>query len=281
MLDIHPSAKPPGKVKKLSRRTLSVDQEQHVTRVHENSRMTDDRNDADAHCMKMHGESSGSRHEDGCQVILRKAWKVRPAPSYQCRLSPAPALLNHSRNRLFFAALGSLALHLIVLALAGSNQLAWLSRKPDVPKDEKRAIFLDVVPWAPEKGFAVPTPRLQASATAPAAVIATGKSPRSATTPVTARPLATQPAPAAPTAEEWAFAGQYTLKNSKGYRYSWGKQVRSMMGTAVEGQGAGEVRFRVEIAPDGTLAGLETLWTTSSVAEQLARKAIESMPPCR
>jgi len=107
MLDIHPSAKPPGKVKKLSRRTLSVDQEQHVTRVHENSRMTDDRNDADAHCMKMHGESSGSRHEDGCQVILRKAWRVRPAPSYQCRLSPAPALLNHSRNRLLVGQAGA------------------------------------------------------------------------------------------------------------------------------------------------------------------------------
>jgi hypothetical protein len=52
-----------------------------------------------------------------------------------------------------------------------------------------------------------------------------------------------------------------------------------MMGTAVEGQDAGEVRFRLEIAPDGTLAKLETLWTTSKVAEQLARKAIESIPP--
>jgi hypothetical protein len=33
------------------------------------------------------------------------------------------------------------------------------------------------------------------------------------------------------------------------------------------------------IAPDGTLARLETLWTTSGVAERLARKAIESLPP--
>ncbi|MDQ9172071.1 energy transducer TonB [Oxalobacteraceae bacterium R-40] len=86
-------------------------------------------------------------------------------------------------------------------------------------------------------------------------------------------------APSAPTAEEWAFAAKYTNKNSKGYRYSWGQQVRSMMGTAVEGPDQGVVRFRVEIAPDGTLARLDTLWTTSAVAEQLARKAIENMPP--
>ncbi len=79
-------------------------------------------------------------------------------------------------------------------------------------------------------------------------------------------------APAAPTAEEWAFAAGYTLKNSKGYRHSWGKQVRSMMGTAVEGPDQGTVRFRVEIAPDGRLANLETLWTTSVVAERLARR---------
>lgn len=52
-----------------------------------------------------------------------------------------------------------------------------------------------------------------------------------------------------------------------------------MMGTAIEGENAGEVRFRVEIAPDGTLAKIETMWTTSSVAEQMARQAIESMPP--
>ncbi len=52
-----------------------------------------------------------------------------------------------------------------------------------------------------------------------------------------------------------------------------------MMETAVEGPDQGFVRFRIEIAPDGTLAKLETLWTTSAVAEELARKAVESMPP--
>jgi hypothetical protein len=35
-----------------------------------------------------------------------------------------------------------------------------------------------------------------------------------------------------------------------------------MMGTAIEGPDQGVVRFRVEIAPDGSLARLETLWTT-------------------
>ena len=90
---------------------------------------------------------------------------------------------------------------------------------------------------------------------------------------------ATMSAPSAPTAEEWAFAAQYTNKNSKGYRHSWGQQVRSMMGTAVEGPDQGEVRFRIEIAPNGTLAQLDTLWSTSTLAEKLARQAIQNMPP--
>ena len=91
--------------------------------------------------------------------------------------------------------------------------------------------------------------------------------------------VATQEAPPAPTAEEWAFASQYTLKNSKGYRHAWGKQVRSMMGTAVEGPDQGQVRFRIEIAPNGSITSVETLWKTSDQAEALARKAIYSMPP--
>lgn len=178
------------------------------------------------------------------------------------------------RDRFLLAVFGSLALHALVLALTGSYP-----SKPEVPKVEKKPVFVDLVPRPPKKTLSQPTPRSQAPAKAPAPVIATAvRNSNSVTKPVVKHPPATQPAPAAPTAEEWAFAGKYTLKNSKGYRYSWGKQVRSMMGTAVEGQDAGEVRFRVEIAPDGTLARLETLWTTSSVAEQLARKVIESMP---
>ena len=52
-----------------------------------------------------------------------------------------------------------------------------------------------------------------------------------------------------------------------------------MMGTAVEGPDQGMVRLRVEIAPDGRLSRLETLWSTSAVAERLARHAIATMPP--
>jgi hypothetical protein len=86
-------------------------------------------------------------------------------------------------------------------------------------------------------------------------------------------------APAAPTAEEWQIASTYTLKNSKRYRYNWGQQVRSMMGTAVEGKDQGLVRFLIEIAPNGKIAKVDTLWKTSDRAEQLARKAIQAMPP--
>jgi TonB family protein len=96
---------------------------------------------------------------------------------------------------------------------------------------------------------------------------------------VTDKVAASMAAPPAPTAEDWAFAAKYTNKNSKGYRHSWGQQVRSMMGTAIEGPDQGVVRFRIEIAPDGTLTKVETLWSTSVVAERLARKAMESMPP--
>ena len=91
--------------------------------------------------------------------------------------------------------------------------------------------------------------------------------------------LATQDAPPAPSAEEWAFASKYSLKNSKAYRYNWGQQVRSMMGTAVEGKDQGQVRFLVEIAPNGSIAKVETLWKNSDMAEKLAYKAIKSMPP--
>lgn len=95
---------------------------------------------------------------------------------------------------------------------------------------------------------------------------------------VDAHPLASMAAPQPPSAGEWAFAARYTLKNSKGYRHSWGQQVRSMMGTAVEGPDQGMVRFRVEIAPDGRLQSLVTLWSTSAVAERLAREAIARLP---
>ena len=97
--------------------------------------------------------------------------------------------------------------------------------------------------------------------------------------PLAEKAPATMAAPLAPTAEEWQLAATYTLKNSKRYRYNWGQQVRSMMGTAIEGERQGLVRFRVEIAPDGTLAKADVLWSTSDVVEKLALQAIRAMPP--
>jgi hypothetical protein len=75
------------------------------------------------------------------------------------------------------------------------------------------------------------------------------------------------------------MASTYKLKNGKRYRYNWGLQLRSLMGTAVEGENNGVVRFKVTIAPDGHLAQLDTLWATSPATERLARAAIERMPP--
>lgn len=109
--------------------------------------------------------------------------------------------------------------------------------------------------------------------------------PREVTSPpeVLAAPSAKTPAsleaPPPPSAEEWQLASTYKLKNSKRYRNNWGQLVRSMMGTAVEGPGQGMVRFRIEIAPDGTLANVKELWSTSENASKLAWQAIKSLPP--
>jgi hypothetical protein len=96
--------------------------------------------------------------------------------------------------------------------------------------------------------------------------------------PVPEKTPAMMAAPPAPTAEEWQLASTYTLKNSKRYRYNWGQQVRSMMGTAVEGMNQGQARFRITINPDGSLARIEELWSTSDKVSALARKAIQGMP---
>lgn len=170
----------------------------------------------------------------------------------------------------------SMALHALLFVLAGG----YLStRKPDRPADEPTVVKLRLLPPPPEVGrpeppeptrAPVPPPLIVPTVAAPEVVVAAVQEPP--------HQPASMAAPPAPTAEEWAFAGRYTLKNSKAYRYTWGQQVRSMMGTAVEGPDQGMVRFRVEIAPDGSLAALETLWSTSGVAERLARQAIERMP---
>jgi len=182
------------------------------------------------------------------------------------------------RRRLIAAAIaiGAHALGL-VLGLAGHPLF---EARPHPAKADEPVIVLRVLPPAAEKKSAETERSARAPQPAPVvapALIAPQERPVEAPQ-LTARPLASMAAPPAPTAEEWAFAARYTLKNSKGYRYSWGQQVRSLMGTAVEGPEQGMVRFRIEIAPDGTLARLQTLWSTSAAAEQRARQAIGNLP---
>ncbi len=172
----------------------------------------------------------------------------------------------------------SLALHgaavVVVAHLSASSSLKQ-------PPQMEQVIFMELVQSPPEEP---PTPNVEEPSPpapivpAPSIVVAE-PSIKDTTPPPQPQPLASMPAPPAPSAEEWALAGAYTLKNSKRYRHNWGQQVRSLMGTAVEGPDQGQVRFRIEIAPNGTLARLDTLWSTSPVAEQLARSAVSAMPP--
>ncbi|MBN8490478.1 MAG: energy transducer TonB [Burkholderiales bacterium] len=175
----------------------------------------------------------------------------------------------------------SLALHALVFTLA-FKPFGALTVKPNPPAHEQRATVLVIRPPEPEKSAPEPAPaapRAEGSALPrtpnPAPEVFALVEPGA---PVAPHELASLAAPPAPTAAEWAFASTYKLKNSKAYRYTWGQQVRSMMGTAVEGPDQGMVRFRIEIAPDGSLTRLDTLWSTSAVAERLARQAINSMP---
>ncbi len=166
-------------------------------------------------------------------------------------------------RRQALALLLSLALHVLALMAVQPYRL---ERQPPV---EDEVLVLEVTPVAME----VARPEPMAKVPGPVAA----RSPQPAPTPE--RQPAFMAAPPAPTAQEWALAGQDTRKTSKRYRYTWGQQVRSMMGTAYEGADQGLVRFRVEIAPDGRLARLETLWSTSEAAERLARQAVTQMPP--
>jgi hypothetical protein len=172
----------------------------------------------------------------------------------------------------------TLALHALVFALA-FTQLGAITDKADPRAREQQITVLHMRPPEPEKSAPDPEPPA-AVAEAPALPLPTIPLPEvePVVAPVAPRQMASMAAPAAPTAEEWAFASTYKLKNSKGYRHTWGQQVRSMMGTAVEGPDQGVVRFRIEVAPDGSLTRLETLWSTSPVAERLARQAIGTMP---
>ena len=164
----------------------------------------------------------------------------------------------------------SLALH-VLLFIGALTHLSAARDKPDPSAREPAITVLYIRPPEPEP----PQPKVEALSLSPPPIVA--QDVPSVVEPSTAREPASMAAPPAPTAAEWAFASTYKLKNSKGYRYTWGQQVRSMMGTAVEGPDQGLVRFRVEIAPDGSLTRLDTLWSTSPVAERLARQAIGNM----
>jgi TonB family protein len=187
------------------------------------------------------------------------------------------------RDKNFIALLLTLALHAAVWLLASGYQFKYVS-PVEASKPVEKIVFLELItpPRQP-----MPEPPSAPPTTPPTTPITAPTKPPPPNTALAApapapspdRPRASLAAPPPPTAEEWAFAAHYTNKNSKGYRYSWGQQVRSMMGTAVEGPDQGVVRFRIEIAPDGRLTQVQTLWTTSAKAEQLARQAIQNMPP--
>ena len=187
----------------------------------------------------------------------------------------------HLRAPYQFAVALSVGLHALVLVLAGHPSL-----KPDRQPEAEAVVLIDLIPAQPERPQAPQPPATREPANAlppslpplPTLFDAPSVPDAAAQPPAPERPLARMDAPPAPTAQEWAQASTYTLKNSKRYRYTWGQQVRSMMGTAVEGPDQGMVRLRIEIAPDGTLVSVETLWSTSAKAEALARQAIRKLP---
>ena len=150
-----------------------------------------------------------------------------------------------SRDKNFIALLLTLALHAAILLLASGYPIQHVS-PPQAPKTAEKIVFLELIPPPrqplPDPPSAPPSTSITAPITAPQpdTALATPAPP-----PSPAPPRASMAAPPPPTAGEWAFAANYTNKNSKGYRYSWGQQVRSMMGTPVEGPDQGVARFPI------------------------------------
>ncbi len=171
-----------------------------------------------------------------------------------------------------WAVAGSLALHLLAVA---ALLTAFNPRPPKAP--EKPIVMTAVVVPPAEPPPVAPPPSPPAAPAKPAPARQTPKTPPVATAPPPG--TAFMDAPSAPSAQEWAQAASYTLKNSKRYRHNWGQHLRSLMGTAHEGPEQGAVRFRIEIAPSGALARLDTLWSTSPAVERRARAAVRQMPP--
>ena len=196
-------------------------------------------------------------------------------------VTPTPPAASFIRTRPLTGWFTSIALHALVLAGLGSAGTRQPTPTPPPrPAELHPVVEMMLLPAKPDRSPPATLARPTALPKATPAGPLPDPSPVVAPPPVAAasHPLATQVAPPAPSAEEWAFAARYSLRNSKAYRYTWGQQVRSLMGTAVEGPDQGMVRFRVEIAPDGSLTRLDTLWSTSPVAERLARQAIRHMP---
>ena len=180
-----------------------------------------------------------------------------------------------SRQGFLIAFILSLAFH------AGLMQ-PWLGEKSKPPVAEEpmqlRILAKPEVQAPPSEPQKVLAPKPPKPPKSPKLAI-TQALPEALAVPLQEKVLASMSAPPAPTAEEWQLASTYTLRNSKRYRYAWGQQVRSMMGMAVEGPGQGQVRFRIEIAPDGTVASVKELWSTSEAASKLAWKVIRKLPP--
>ncbi len=172
------------------------------------------------------------------------------------------------RFRLLLALAVSLGAHAGLLVLEEMQAV----RPPPPPAAEPLRVDLTLAPVRTAKP-------VQPSPAAPHLETKPVRPPDAPSPPAAEETPATMAAPPAPTPEEWQLAATYTLKNSKRYRYAWGQQVRSMMGTASEGERQGMVRMRIEIAPDGKLVKADVLWSTTEIAETLALQAIRSMPP--
>jgi hypothetical protein len=181
------------------------------------------------------------------------------------------------RHKYLWALLVSVAVHAGIVGYVGLEDQA-RSKKNEPEQSKAQVVYLELPPPSPVALKPKPQKHADRLLPAPPPLEPIVPDLPSARTETERRP-ARMEAPPAPSAEEWAIAGTYKLKNSKRYRYNWGQQVRSMMGTAIEGPDQGVVRFRIEIAPDGSIVSVQTLWTTSETAEKLAREAIAKMPP--
>lgn len=163
-------------------------------------------------------------------------------------------------NRNLVSLLASVAFHIVLI---GSVATGLLVSKAGMP-DPFKALLVVIPP--PEEQVAFQEEPVTRTANVLPGILSE-------------KTLASLDAPPAPTEEEWRLASTYTLKNSKRYRYTWAQQVRSMMGTAVEGPDQGVVRFAIEIAPNGKVVRVDTIWSTSDKADVLARAAIAALGP--